>query len=266
MAGLSTIQRANSRFYVHPETNEKVPGVTSIINMLPKPFLQGWAAKMTAEWTADNAGAFLDLLIRGERQAAVDMAKGASRRNTSTAANTGTLVHDYFEMYARGNAPKRVHPDVQPFVKHIADFHQRYQPEYLFLEEAVWSDEHRYAGSFDWIAKIDDEVVMGDVKTTRSGVHEEVALQLSAYANADHIILQDGGKAELPKIEAGAVAHFRPDGWKLVPVRIDESVFSYFVTLRQVFDWDRDIKKSVLGDPAYDSQASESTGSQRRAS
>lgn len=264
MAKLSTIKRADSRFYVHPETKEKVPGVTSIINMLPKPFLQFWASKMTAEWCADNAGAFLQMLINGERKAALDTAKGAARRSTSEAAGIGTNVHDYFELYARGNAPKRPHPDVLPFVPHIKEFHDRYQPEYLHLEDAVWSDEHRYAGSFDFIAKIDGETVMGDVKTTRSGVHEEVALQLSAYANADRVITQDGTVHPLPAIEAGAVAHFRPEGWKLVPVRIDESVFSYFVVLRQVFDWVNDVSKSVLGEPDYDSQATESTGSKRR--
>lgn len=264
MAGLSTIKRQDTRFYVHPETNEKVPGVTSVLNMIPKPFLQFWAAKMTAEWCADNAGAFLQLLINGERQAAVDMAKGSSRRSTKDAANVGTLVHDYFELYARGTPPKRPHPDVLPFVKHIEEFHNKYQPEYLHIEDAVWSDEHRYAGSFDWIAKIEGEIVMGDTKTTRSGVHEEVALQLSAYANADRIVQQDGTVAPMPAIQAGAVFHLRPEGWKLVPVRIDESVFSYFVVLRQVFDWVNDISKSVLGAPAYDSQATESTGSKRR--
>lgn len=266
MAGLSTIKRGDSRFYVHPDSREKVPGVTSVLNMIPKPFLQPWAAKVTAEWVADNVGSFMQLLINGERQAAVDMAKGSSRRSTKEAAETGTLVHDYFELYARGNAPKRVHPNVQPFVKHIAEFHDKFQPEYLHLEDAVWSEEHRYAGSFDWVAKIDGEIVFGDTKTTKSGVHAEVALQLSAYAHADFIIKQDGTTAEMPKYDAGAVAHFRPEGWKLVPVRIDESVFSYFVQLRAIFDWVNDTSKNVLGDPAYDSQAEESTGSQRRAS
>lgn len=264
MAGLSTIKRQDTRFYVDPDTNEKVPGVTSVLNMVPKPFLQHWASKMTAEWCVDNAGAFVQLLINGQRQAAVDMAKGAARRSTSDAASVGTNVHDYFELYARGNAPKRPHPDVLPFVQHIEEFHDRYQPEYLFLEEAVWSDEHRYAGSFDWIAKIDGETVFGDVKTTRSGVHAEVSLQLAAYANADRIVLQDGGNADVPKADAGAVFHLRPGGWKLVPIRIDESVFSYFVVLRQVFDWVNDISKSVIGPADYDSQADESTGSQRR--
>lgn len=261
---VSTIKRSDTRFYVHPETNEKVPGVTSVINMLPKPFLTFWAAKMTAEWCVENAGAFVQLLINGQQKAAVDMAKGAARRSTKDAAEVGTMVHDYFELFARGNPPRRPHPDVLPFVPHIEAFHTRYNPEYLHIEDAVWSDEHLYAGSFDFLARIDGEIVMGDVKTTRSGVHEEVALQLAAYAHADRIIGQDDTIHPMPEITAGACLHLRPEGWKLVPVRIDDTVFEFFVTLRRVFDWIQTEHKTVLGKPDFDSLADLSTGSARR--
>lgn len=266
MAKLSTIKRGDTRYYVNAE-GEKVPGVTSIINQLPKPFLAGWAAKVVAEWCADNAGSFLQLLINGERDSALQLAKGAPRRSTSDAANVGSSVHDYFELYARGDAPKRAPLDVQPFVRHIQEFHDKYQPEYLFLEDAVWSYTHDYAGSFDWIARINGEVVLGDTKTTRSGVHAEVALQLNAYANADVLIKsEDGAEVEIPKFDAAAVFHLRPEGWKLVPVRLAPEVFDHFLALRKTFDWTTSLKDQVLGDPDYDSQAATLTGTKRRAS
>lgn len=265
MAKLSTIKRGDSRFYVGPD-GKKVPGVTSILNMLPKPYLQFWSAKMVAEWCADNAGSFLQLLLNGEREAALKVAKGAPRRSTGEAARIGTAVHDYFEQYARGQAPKKVPLEVQPYADHIQEFHDRYQPEYLYLEETVWSDSHDYAGSFDWIAKIGDEIVMGDTKSTRSGVHPEVAMQLSAYAFGDKLILQDGSEAEIPKVNAGAVFHVRPEGWKLVPARVSKEIFEHFLSLRRTFDWVNGMENRVLGDPDYDSQAQTSTGSQRRAS
>lgn len=265
MARLTTIKRNDSRFYVDRETGERVPGVTSIVDMVPKPFLQFWAAKLVAEWAADNIGSYVQLLIDGQREAAIDAAKSAPRRSVSEAAAVGTKVHDYFEQYARGDAPKRVPVDVQPYARHIAEFHDRYQPEYLHLEDTVWSSTHRYAGSFDWIARIDGEIVLGDNKTTRSGVHAEVALQLSAYAHADKLITQSGDEVEVPPVDAGAVFHLRPEGWKLVPVRIDREVFEHFLALRRTFDWVKSLSSGVIGDPDYDSQAGQSTGSQRRA-
>ena len=77
MARLTTIKRNDSRFYVDRETGERVPGVTSIVDMIPKPFLQFWAAKLVAEWTADNIGSFVHMLIDGQREAAIDPAKSA---------------------------------------------------------------------------------------------------------------------------------------------------------------------------------------------
>ncbi|PXY20866.1 hypothetical protein [Prauserella muralis] len=265
MAKLSTIKRNDSRFYVNKETGEKVPGVTSIVDMIPKPFLMYWAAKMAAEYTVDNIGSVVQLLLDGQRDVAVDAVKGAPRRSTGDAAKVGTAVHDYFEQYARGTPPKRVPLDVQPFADHIAEFHDRYQPEYLYLEQAVWSESHNYAGSFDWIARIGDEIVIGDTKTTRSGVHAEVALQLAAYRHADKIVTQAGDEEPVPAINAGGVFHLRPEGWKLVPVRTDRVVFDHFLSLRHTFDWVKSLSGDVLGDPDYDSTAELSTGSQRRA-
>jgi hypothetical protein len=263
MGSLKTIQRSGSRFYVHPDSKEKVPGVTSVVGMLPKPFLQHWASKVTAELAVECIGELVGLAIR-DKQGAIDWLKGAPRRSTSAAADVGTEVHEYFERLARGDKLGRVHPEVQPFVNHINEFHDRYQPRYLFIEDAVWSVTHGYAGSFDAIAEIEGEIVIIDAKTTRSGVHEEVALQLSAYSHADHIIDQNGDEQPLPAITAGAVLHLRPEGWKFVPVRQDDEVFSYFLTLRRVFDWVNGAAETVIGKPDYESTAS--TGAERRAS
>ncbi len=264
MAGLTTIKRGGSRYYVHPETRDKYPGVTSILDMLPKPFLSPWAAKLAAEWAADNIGSVVQLLVNGQRQAAVDVIKGASRRFTNDAADVGTEVHDLFEKRALGYPVGRVHPELAEYVKGIDAFLDRYQPEFLHVEDAVWSDTYRYAGSFDWIARIQGETVMGDTKSTRSGVRESVAMQLAAYANADKIITQRGADAPLPAITAHAVFHVRPEGWKLVPTRTDRDVFDAFLVLRRVFEWETEAKHGVIGDPLYDSTVS--TGSTRRTS
>ncbi|MEO6089270.1 MAG: hypothetical protein ABIQ18_39775 [Umezawaea sp.] len=263
MAGLTTIKRGGSRFYVHPETRVKYPGVTSIIDMLPKPFLTFWASKLAAEWASDNIGAVVQLLVNGQRQAAIDVIKNASRRFVHEAADTGTEVHSLFEKRARGQAVGRQHPEMVDYLRHIDAFLDRYQPRFLHIEDTVWSDTHRFAGSFDWIAEIEGEIVLGDTKTTRSGVHDAVALQLSAYRNADKIITATGEDVEIPAIAAHAVFHVRPEGGKLVPVRADAAVFERFLTMRDVFDWVTEESKTVIGDPVYDSTIS--TGSERRA-
>ncbi|MEW1673028.1 hypothetical protein AB0O47_07235 [Streptomyces noursei] len=264
MAALNTISRSGSRFYVDPETGAKAPGVTSVLSMLPKGFLPFWAAKEVATAAVDNIGSLVGLAMN-DRAGAIDYLKGAPRRVTKAAADIGSAAHDVFERLARGEAVTRVHPDLRPYAEHFREFLDAVQPEFLFLEDAVWSDQHTYAGSFDAIARIGGETVVLDWKTTRSGVHEEVALQLSAYANADRIVKADTGESvPQPEIDAAAVLHVRPEGWKLVPVRHTPELFAIFLHLRAVFDWEREGRRGVIGRPVASGGEAE-TGTQRRA-
>lgn len=261
---IKTKKQGDSRFYVRPDREERVPGVTSVLNMIPKPFLTFWASKVTAETAIECLPEITGLALK-DRQGAIDFLKRAPQRSTAGAADTGTEVHNLFERIARGEDIGRVHPDYAPYVKGIHGFNDKFQPEYLFVEDAVWSDTHKYAGSFDAIVKIEGETIMLDAKTTRSGVHSEVALQLSAYAYADHIIGQDDEVHEIPKIDAGAVLHLRPEGAKLVPARVDEETFNAFLVCRQMFDVVNTHLGTVIGKPAWDTTLEKSTGSQRRA-
>ncbi|MGW0522833.1 hypothetical protein [Crossiella sp. NPDC003009] len=252
---IRTIQRGGSRFYIHPMTDDRVPGVTSVVGMLPKAFLTAWAAKKTAESAVEFLGEVVGIAMR-DKPAAIDFLKRSYRRDTAAAADLGTEVHEVCERLARGEAVGRLHPDVEPFVAGFREFLQNYQPDWIELEATVWSEKHAYAGSFDWIARIGPDIVIGDNKTTRSGVHAEVALQLAAYAHADYILRADGTQDPLPDIDSAAVLHLRPDAddpsrpaWQLVPVRIDEDVFEHFLALREVFRWDRETQGTVLGSP-----------------
>lgn len=246
---VSTVKKGGSRFYVHPTSRVQVPGVTSVVGMLPKEFLKFWAAKMTAECAVDNVGAVVQMAVNGDRDGAIDYLKRAHMRNVGKAADVGSDVHDLVERISRGEEVGRVHPDLQVFVDHFNEFLDTFQPEYLHLEETVWSETHGYAGSFDAIAKVQGETIIIDNKTTRSGVHAEVALQMAAYANADYIINPEGEKVDLPAIDGAAVLHLRPEGWKVVPVAISEEVFKTFLSLIPVLQWERDLSKSVLGRP-----------------
>lgn len=250
------MKRGDARFYVNPDDSDlRYPGVTSVLKMIPKEFLTNWAAKSVAEFAVANLQPVQALVGAGESEAAVAMLKGAPWRDTRASARLGDVVHDAFERMARGESGASVLADAEdvealtPFVRYFEEFLDEFQPEFLFMEETVWSDSHRYAGSFDSLARIQGEMVWLDNKTTRSGVHNEVGLQLSAYARADFILRGDGSKVPLPQANAGACLLIRPYGWSLQPVRMDEEVFDGFLALRHVFDIVQDLVPSLLGKP-----------------
>lgn len=261
---VQTMKRGGSRFYIDPETKRKNPGVTSVLNMLPKPFLKYWAAKLVAEEAVENIASVVGIAMN-DRAGAIDFLKRAPDRNTRAAADAGSDAHDLFEKIAKGEKPRYISPEMQPFVDHFEEFVDLCEPEFLFLEETVWDDDENYAGSFDALATLNGDgagdlkgqTLFMDWKTTRSGVYAEVALQLSAYRRAKHILRPDGTRVPMPKTDGGAVLHVRPEGWALYPAQTetfeldgqDVDPFAYFRALREVFDWDAYISKNVLGEP-----------------
>ncbi|MFJ4666741.1 hypothetical protein [Kitasatospora purpeofusca] len=277
MGAVRTIQRGGSRFYLDPDRPEiKLPGVTSVISMLPKPFLMYWAAKLTAELAVDSLP-FVAQMAERDRQGAIDYLKGASRRYTKIRADVGSKAHDLFERMIRGERIGRVHPDLESYRELFADFLAKVNPELVRAEDCAWSDTHGYAGSFDAILRVwlDDErrptpdrsgtavLLMVDWKTS-ADTYPEVALQMAAYANADRIIGPDGSTEPMPDVDGAAVLHITPDQWALKPVRIDRDVFDFFLVLRKVFTWDREVSKTVIGRALASSAQALVTGTQRR--
>ncbi|MFE7624258.1 PD-(D/E)XK nuclease family protein [Streptomyces sp. NPDC057509] len=263
---MSTIKRGGSRFYVNPDDSRiKVPGVTSIIDQLPKDFLKYWAVKLTAEACVDNRDVWIPLAER-DPKGAIDYLKGVHRRVSGDAADIGSAAHTLFERLIRGEVvhDRHVHVDVKPHVRWFREWLEEMQPELVYAEETVWSDAHAYAGSFDLIAKVGGELVMIDFKTSKA-VYDSVALQLAAYRYADRILLSDTGESvDVPAMAGGAVLHVRPEGWQFVPLTCDEDVFQKFLALREVFDWSREQSKDVVGKPIA-SGGERATGTERRA-
>lgn len=278
MGTIRTIHRGGSRFYLDADLPEvRLPGVTSILSMLPKPFLMYWSAKLTAELAVDSLP-FVQHMAERDRQGAIDYLKGASRRYTKIRADVGSKAHDLFERMIRGEEVGKVHPDLEPYRVMFADFLATVNPELVRAEDVAWSDRHGYAGSFDAILRVwlsDDRrptpdrsgtpvLLMVDWKTS-ADTYPEVALQMAAYAHADRIIGPDGSSEPMPDVDGAAVLHITPEQWGLKPVRIDRDVFDVFLVLRRVFAWDRETSKTVIGKALAASSKRLVTGTQRRA-
>ena len=249
---VKTIKRGGSRFYVDPISGAKAPSVTSIVGCLPKRALQFWRGKMVAECAVEDFGVVADFVSKGNPSAAIDHLKRAPDRSSGQAAKTGTDVHGLCEQIAKGNDPGRVHPDLQGFVDHFHRFIHEFEPGFLEVEATAWSETYGYAGTLDFIAMVDGEAVITDIKTGKSGAWPDVALQLCAYARADFLIDAAGERRPLPQIDGAAVLTLRPDGYQLIPVRLGDDVFDTFKALIEVSKWEHEVSKTVLAKTAVD--------------
>jgi hypothetical protein len=214
---------------------EVFPSVTTIIGGgIPKPALVPWAAKMTAEWVADNITDVVEMVAK-DRDDAVAIIKGAPYKSKNRAAILGTKLHAAAEAHANGEPLPRMSAEVQPLAEAYLQFIDDYKPTPILTEARVYSPTFDYAGTLDAIVEINGEKILLDYKTGKA-VYPEVALQLAAYRYAD--FYDNGGEpTELPEVDRCMVVHIRPQKYAVVPVTADENVFRSFRAVRKVYDF-----------------------------
>lgn len=260
------ITRDDHRLYIHPQTGEFIPGVTTTINNLPKPFLKAWGQKLVAQ-EAINKYEQLGRLKDADTEAAENWLKKAPDRFTAHAAKVGKISHAYMEDLLLGNTvdTSKEHADVIAIVDHYKNYLDVMQPEPILVEEGIWSEAHDYAGTFDAVVRYnqpdmyvrnsvgEERPLVGitwlDNKTTRSGVHPEVGLQLAAYRYAEYVLRPDGTVAKNNPGDFALVLHVRPEGWELVPVEAGPEELDVFLTLRKITNYTRIHEKRIIHAP-----------------
>lgn len=232
----------DGRFYLWPPTNEQFTSVTTILSVLNKPFLVKWAAKEAALCAVNEFPMISQLMEQGRKTDAVDYIKTAHTRLTETASDAGTGAHAWIEWRIAGG-PKP-NGGVPPHLQHFENFCLVHKPEFLLCEATVYNRKEGYAGTMDFMAKLDGMTTIVDVKTGKS-VYPEAALQLTAYNNAE-FNGKDNTEYAFPKAEAGAVLHIRPNGYKLIPVSVSDEVWRSFLYIKEAYRWMKYISKNVI--------------------
>lgn len=230
-------------------TEIKLDGVTSLLgDGLPKPALINWAGNVTAAYAVNH----WDELAEKPVAARLKELEGAKYADRDTAAAKGTLVHSLAEKIIAGDeveVPEEVAGHVESAVKFLDEF----QVEPILTETTVWNEKGFYAGTLDMVfrsrlPKYAGLVVLGDWKTSRSGIYDEAALQLCAYGNADYYVGADG--LDHPMAELGVTDHWgvwiRSDGYDVYPLDRSEQVFRTFQYISSVARRARAMKEQPL--------------------
>lgn len=245
MPEIRKVSGPGGRHYIHPVTGSKQPGVTTILGVLDKPALVGWAARSVAEFAADNLDA-VTLLGRDER---VSLMKGAPFRKRDKAGDAGTEAHAYAEARLVMGIPANPQSRAQELVDAALAY---LNPSAVQAEATIWNEAVGYAGTFDGIYTIDGRDYLIDWKSG-SGIYSEVVLQLVAYARGEQIITADD-VFPMPHID-GAMAIHVPEqegkgSWSLHPVRLGEQEWLAFRACRALWNWRNTEAELALGQPS----------------
>jgi hypothetical protein len=169
-----------------------------------------------------------------------------------------------------------VDDEVRPYLDRFDEWLSKFQPAYEAAEMTVFSPLYGYAGTTDLIATIQGMRLIGDYKTTarsvdgrgkETGPYPEVAMQLASYARAELAATWRPRKFEkyskrtyllgpderamavpLPEIDGGLVIHITPTHCHAFPVRIDQEVFDSFLYCLEMYRWQSDLSKTVIGE------------------
>lgn len=288
---LAALDDQNRRFYTWPYPGGNLYwSVTLIIGQGVPKHLVPWAVKLTSElaladveqygkralkvWDKAGRAYVEELRAKGMKLAdagkvpddfALRWLKGASDRVRDAAAQKGTEVHDAAEAFVLEHGPEdarlilaggplpawpeniRAHLE-NGFVPWV----RRFRPEFIATEASVFNRRQAYAGTLDWIARLEVDdgsfVVLGDYKSGRD-VYPEVGLQLSALRRGDFIGLPDGvTELAMPAIDRTAVLHLTPRGYGFRWVRSDDEIFRAFLFAREVFRFREELAPTVLGE------------------
>lgn len=201
----------NHRYKVFDEENgvaDYRPGVTSILNILDKPALKGWAAYMAAKSFREAVARAVaegtpitDLWLENAAKTASD----AHMTYSDKAKDVGHVIHAIIEQYLKGKMDAGYTPDysmmdnLSEADKQLGrtlylEFQKWYESSGLTCigsEQTLYSRQYQYCGTFDCLFETPQGgIILGDVKTTKrtvnaqNGIYDEYVAQLGAYAQA----------------------------------------------------------------------------------
>ena len=250
--------------------------VTTLLDLgLAKPAFVNWAARTVAETAVDRLATLRQMVeVDEDRQAAIDFLTGSRWRQRATVLKRGSRVHAAAEKLNLGIDPD-VPEEARPYIEQYARFLNEHQPEFVLAEAAVYNFSAGYAGTLDSVVRLGGELYVLDVKTHDKDEdapsrppYPDVALQLCAYARAEQVAIQgsaqrnwhgrryyqlsEGAQLEpLPAVSqtvALALA-VSPTDYQLVPVRVDATVWEYFLVFADAARWQLEEAGRVLGTP-----------------
>lgn len=247
MAKAASAEIGNKRYYHHipegcepcdcgerisPACQYALLSVTTILDVLPKPWMGPWAAKIAAEVAVEELGNIVTMAMHEGPAAAKGYIKGAPWRKRDAAADRGTATHEAAEL---GTAIEDVPGDVKGKVLAWHLFLDDYQPDIEYQEATIYNPLEGYAGTADLFLGLDERAVgplagrwLIDIKT---GVMSwAYRLQQAAYRFGLFVGDRDGTPlGPVPWADHVGILSLTDDGYTLYEIEAGEREYEAFL-------------------------------------
>src|SRR5579864_332776 len=240
-------QTKAGRFYDIEDVGS-LPSVTTILSVISKPALVQWAAKVEREMVIEAASnlyadcAGTPPMSRPGWIATLNDRIGKTRANqkeVAKASEIGTQAHALIEWKLKAKMLAEAGPSPAVTDKAVWAFNawenwaKSVDLKVIFIEQVVYSETYRFAGTLDLFAEVNGVPTVIDWKTGKK-VYAEAHLQNAAYRHAlremGHGDPQAGMIVRLPKVETD------PE-FEVVQAFPEEDCFSVFVHSMALWEW-----------------------------
>lgn len=205
-----------SGYRIPTDDGRVVPGVTTVTGALPAPGITQWAVDNTAAYAVAN----LDRLYEKTEEQGYRYLRWYWNRKVdyddpetdihnyhtgvlNDAGELGTLTHEWITSHLLGDfEPALTRPEQTGMIEAFLDWESQHEIEVLAAETTVYNPTG-YAGTLDFILKVDGVPTLLDVKTSRA-VRESHVAQLAALGAAPVLMREvaddsDGGVGYITK-------------------------------------------------------------------
>lgn len=207
------------RTYELPD-GTKVPGVTTILGLLAKPWLLEWV------WRQGLKG-------------------NDYKKIRDQAAEMGTLTHEMIVAYFQGKEP-----DTKNYTKVQIDkaenalisffeWEKRHSIEPIYIEKPLVSEKYKYGGTIDLLCYLDGTRTLVDFKTSKS-IYDDQLYQVAAYAK---LISENGHTPE--DIFVVRIGRDETEGFEVRSIKNTEQLFQVFESLLQVYYAKKNLKRGL---------------------
>lgn len=215
----------NERWYRHPETGKFYRSVTTILGIIDKGYAYDEWLKNNghnAEILVDRAGKFgtefhhlVELFLHGETVKYFDL--------THLGERTATELWERFNLW----------------IDFWKELNEKYKVEYkeTGIEHITYSEEFEFAGTIDFICRLDGVLTIMDWKTGNQVGNKE-SLQINAYMQAIG--------AKQAKIIHIPAKKPNKKGYKIIDLEYTPELFNLFLSTKKVFDMENTDKPKVL--------------------
>lgn len=168
---------------------EQASSVTTILNCLAKPALIEWACRVCCDYVEENIRALIagnSFSVEALLKVIAD-ARSAHTRLKEEAAEIGTSAHDWLRDYWLAfmrDLPGPALPEAGPIrncTTAALDWFSQHKVVPLYIEQPIYSRQHKITGRPDFIGLVDGEPSVIDYKSTKQ-IWPECPLQMAPYA------------------------------------------------------------------------------------